>query len=77
MYAATGHSSLRSWGYRHPYLVTGVRLTAGTWNLLLGVFFLSHGYRWAVVLLAVSAVLFVAAYKLARGKSGLRLSRQS
>ena len=31
MYAA------RSWGYRHPYVCTGVRITAGTWNLVLGI----------------------------------------
>jgi hypothetical protein len=35
MYAATGSSSLRSWGYRHPQAVTGVRITAATWNLVL------------------------------------------
>jgi hypothetical protein len=49
-----------------------VRITAGTWNLVLGIILLSHGYRWAVVLLAVSAVLFSAAYILARGKNGSR-----
>jgi hypothetical protein len=69
MYAATGNSSLRSWGYRHPYAVTGVRITAGTWNLVLGIVLLSHGYRWAWVLFAVSAVIFSAAYILARGKT--------
>jgi hypothetical protein len=72
MYAATHNSSLRSWGYRHPYAVTGVRIAAGTWNLLLGIFFLAHGYRWAWVLFAVSAAIFAAAYILARGKSGSR-----
>ena len=40
MYAA------RSWGYRHPYVGTGVRITAATWNLVLGILLLSHGYRW-------------------------------
>ncbi len=49
MYAA------RSWGYRHPYVCTGVRITAGTWNLVLGTLLLSRGYRWGLVLLAVSA----------------------
>jgi hypothetical protein len=76
MYAATGSSSLRSWGYRHPYAVTGVRITAATWNLVLGIILVSHGYRWAWVLFAVSAVIFSAAYILARGKSGSRRSGQ-
>jgi hypothetical protein len=77
MYAATSNSSLRSWGYRHPYVVTGVRITAGTWNLVLGIFLLSRGYRWALVLFAVSAVIFSAAYIQARGKSGSRRRSQS
>ncbi len=78
MYAATGSSSsLRSWGYRHPYAVTGVRVAAGTWNLVLGIFFLSHGQRWAWVLFAVSAAIFSAACILARGKSGSRRSSQN
>jgi hypothetical protein len=77
MYAATGNSSLRSWGYRHPYAVTGVRIAAGTWNLVLGLFFLSHGHQWAWVLFAVSAVIFSAAYILARGESGSRRSGQN
>jgi len=77
MYAATGNSSLRSWGYRHPYAVTGVRITAGTWNLVLGIILLAHGYQWAWVLFAVSAAIFSAAYILARGKSGSRRSGQN
>jgi hypothetical protein len=77
MYAATGSSTLRSWGYRHPYAVTGVRIAAGTWNLVLGIILLSHGYRWAVVLFAVSAAIFSAAYILGRGKSGSRRGGQS
>lgn len=67
----------RSWGYRHPYLSTGIRITAATWNLILGILLLSHGYRWGSVLFAVSALIFWAAYSLARGKSGLRLHSQS
>jgi threonine/homoserine efflux transporter RhtA len=64
MYAAT------SWGYRHPYICTGVRIAAGTWNLVLGSLLLSHGYRWGVALFAVAALIFWAAYILARGKFG-------
>ena len=67
MYAA------RSWGYRHPYVCTGVRVTAATWNLVLGLVLLSHGYRWGAALFAVSALVYCAAYMLARGKSGSRL----
>ena len=62
MYAAT------PWGYRHPYICTGVRIAAGTWNLVLGTLLLSHGYRWGVALFAVAALIFLAAYILARGK---------
>jgi hypothetical protein len=62
MYAAT------SWGYRHPYICSGVRIAAGTWNLVLGSLLLSHGYRWGVALFAVAALIFWAAYILARGK---------
>ncbi len=77
MYAATSNSSLRSWGYRHPYAVTGVRIAAGTWNLLLGIFFLARGYQWAWALFAVSAAIFSAACILGRGKAGSRRSSQS
>lgn len=77
MLAATGNSSLRSWGYRHPYAVTGLRLTGGAWNLVLGLILLAHGYRWAWLLFVVSAVIFTAAYVLARGKTGSRRSRQN
>jgi hypothetical protein len=77
MYAATGSSSLRSWGYRHPQAATGVRITAATWNLVLGIFFLSHGHQWAWVLFAVSAAIFSAAYILGRGKPGARRSGQN
>lgn len=76
MYAATGNSSLRSWGHRHPYAVMSVRIAAGAWNLALGIILLAHGYRWAVVLFAVSAMIFSAAYIAARGKSGSRRSGQ-
>jgi hypothetical protein len=69
-------STARSWGYRHPYVVTGIRVTTGTWNLFIGSFLLSHGYPWGVVLLAVAALIFGAAYILARGKSGSRLHGQ-
>jgi hypothetical protein len=54
-----------------------VRIAAGAWNLILGIILLSHGYRWAWVLFAVSAVIFSAAYILARGKSGSRRGGQS
>ena len=66
MYAAT------SWGYRHPYFSTSVRFIAGTWNLALGIFFLSHGHQWGSVLVAVSALIFLAAYFLGRGNFGSR-----
>jgi hypothetical protein len=77
MYAATGNGSLRSWGYRHPHAVTGVRIAAATWNLFLGIILVSHGYQWAWVLFAVSAAIFSAAFILGRGKTGSRRSRRS
>jgi hypothetical protein len=67
----------RSWGYRHPYAYTGVRIAAGSWNLLLGIFLVSHGYRWGAVLFAVSALIFWAAYILAPGKARSRSNRRS
>ena len=54
-----------------------LRIAAGAWNLALGIILLAHGYRWAVVLLAVSAMIFSAAYIAARGKSGSQRSGQS
>lgn len=62
----------RSWGYRHPYISTGARIAAGTWNLLIGFILLSHGYQWGAALLALSALIFCAAYVLGRGKFGSR-----
>jgi len=62
MFAAT------SWGYRHPYLVAGIRIAAGIWNLVLGSLFLAHGYRWGVALYVTAALIFWAAYILGRGK---------
>jgi hypothetical protein len=69
-------SAATSWGNRHPYIVMGVRIAAGTWNLILGIILLSHGYRWGSLLFAVSALIFGAAYFSARGKSGSRLHGQ-
>jgi threonine/homoserine efflux transporter RhtA len=71
MYAA------RSQGNRHRYAYTGVRIAAGSWNLLLGIFLVSHGYQWGAVLFAVSALIFWAAYILAPGRSGSRSNGQS
>jgi drug/metabolite transporter (DMT)-like permease len=70
MYAAT------PWGYRHRRLVTGVRIATGTWNLILGIIFLSHGYQWGAALVVTSALIFSAAYVLARGKSEYRRTSQ-
>jgi hypothetical protein len=67
----------RPWVYRHPYFSTGVRIAAGSWNLALGSFLISRGYSWGSVLIAVSAVIFVAAYFLAKGKFQSRRSSQS
>lgn len=88
MYAATGNTAprsrpfpqrllIRSWSYRHPYFSIGVRITAGTWNLLLGIFLLSHGYWVGLVPLAGSALLFWAVYIVARETSESRRNGQS
>jgi hypothetical protein len=71
MYAAT------SWGYRHPRTCTSVRIAAGTWMLVLGSLLLSHGYHWGWMLYVVAALIFCAAYVIARGKSGYRRNGQS
>jgi hypothetical protein len=65
----------RSWGHRHTYAYTGVRIAAGTWNLLLAILLLAHGYQWGAVLLPVSALIFWAAYTMAPGKPGTRNGR--
>jgi hypothetical protein len=70
-------NAARSWGYRHPYASTGVRIAAASWNLLLGILLVSHGYKWGAVLFAVSALIFWAAYIMAPGKSGSRSNDQS
>ncbi len=67
----------RSWGYRHPYAYTGVRIAAATWNLILGILLLSHGYRWGSALFAVSALIFWAAYTPAPRKPGIRRHEQN
>jgi hypothetical protein len=72
MYTAT------SWGYRHPRVCTGLRIATATWNLIAGLVLATHGYwGWAVVLLAVSAFVFCAAYLYARGYSESRRKTQS
>jgi hypothetical protein len=58
----------RSSGNRHPYAYTGVRIAAASWNLVLGIILLSHGYQWGSVLFAVSALIFWAAYAMAPGR---------
>jgi len=70
-------SAARSWGYRHPYVYTGVRIAAGAWNLILGILLLSHGYQWGSVLFAASALVFWAAYMLAPRKAGFQRNTQS
>ncbi len=71
MYAA------RSWGYRHPRASTGMRITSATWNVVLGILLLSHGYRWGAALFAVPVLIFGTAYIVARGKSESRSNGQS
>ncbi|MDQ2810503.1 MAG: hypothetical protein M3Z75_01135 [Actinomycetota bacterium] len=70
-------NTARSRGYRHPYAYTGMRIAAGTWNLILGIILLSYGYRWGSVFFAVSALIFWAAYMRAPGKTGFRRDGQS
>ena len=70
-------SAAKAWGYRHPHFVTGVRVAAGTWNLILATILISNGYPWGVALYAVSALIFAGAYFWARANSASRRSRQS
>jgi hypothetical protein len=79
MYAETNsNAAFTAWGYRHPHLSTGVRVAAGAWNLAVGIILLAHGYRWWGLLeLAVSALIFCAAYILARRHSEARRNGQN
>jgi hypothetical protein len=62
-----------AWGYRHPHLSTSVRIAAATWNLIVGLALLAHGYRaWGLVEFTVSASIFAAAYYFARRHSAAR-----
>jgi len=70
-------NSLTSFGYRHPYAVTGVRIAAAIWTLIIGVILVSHGYREAWALFAVSAAVFAVAYIRARAFFGSRRNGQS
>jgi hypothetical protein len=64
-----------AWGYRHPHLSTSVRIAAATWNLIVGVALLAHGYQgWALVEFTVSASILAAAYYFARRHSAARRS---
>jgi hypothetical protein len=77
MYTPTDNSSLTSFGYRHPYAVTGVRIAAAIWTLIIGVILVSHGYRGAGALFAVSAAVFAVAYIRARAFFGYRRDGRS
>jgi hypothetical protein len=65
------HNANTAMGRNVPLNVESIPI-AGTWNLALGIFFLSHGHQWGSVLVAVSALIFLAAYFLGRGKFGSR-----
>jgi hypothetical protein len=45
-----------------------MRITASTWNVVLGILLLSHGYQWGSALFAVPVLIFGTAYILARGR---------
>jgi hypothetical protein len=61
---------VRSWEYRHPRGWAGFRLTAGIWNVVLGVLLLASFHRlgpltWLAALpLAGSVLIFWTAYRL-------------
>ena len=72
MYAATGNTTLTSWGYRHRRLCAGVRIAAGIWNLVIGSILVANGHAWGSILFATAALIFWAAYAFARRNSGPR-----
>jgi hypothetical protein len=72
MYAATGNTAPAPWGYRHSRLCAGVRIAAGTWNLVLGCLLISHGHAWGSILFVTAALIFAAAYGFARRNSQYR-----
>jgi signal transduction histidine kinase len=55
---------VRSWEYRHPRAWAVFRLTAGVWNLILGVLLLSYGYWVGLVPLLGSVLIFWTVYRL-------------
>lgn len=59
-------SAARSWLERHA---TGIRITAGVWNVILGIILIAYVSWWGSLLFAVAALIFGAAYIL-RGKTG-------
>jgi hypothetical protein len=72
MYTAT------SWGYRHRRVSTGLRIATATWNLIAGIVLATYGYwGWALVVLAISASVFCAAYFYDRRYSKIRRKSQS
>jgi hypothetical protein len=64
-------SAARSWIDHHA---TGLRIVAGTWNVILGTILTAYLSWWRSGLFAIAALNFGAAYIL-RGKSGSRPQR--
>jgi hypothetical protein len=76
MYAATGNTAPAPWGYRHSRLCAGVRIAAGTWNVVLACLLTSHGHAWGSIFFVTAALIFAAAYALFRRSSEYRRNGQ-
>ena len=66
MYAASDNTALTPWGYRHRRFCAGVRIAAGTWNLVIACILVTHGHPWGAVFFGTAALIFWAAYAFAR-----------
>jgi hypothetical protein len=77
MYAATANTAPAPWGARHLRLCAGVRIAAGTWNVVIASLLVSHGHAWGSVFFVTAALIFVAAYAFARRNSAFLRNGQS
>jgi len=76
MYAATGNTAPAPWGYRHSRLCAGVRVAAGTWNVVIASILVAHGHAWGSIMFVTAALIFVAAYALFHRTSDFRRNGQ-
>jgi hypothetical protein len=52
---------VRSWEYRYPRFLAGVRVTAGIWVIVVGAILCGAGYWWGALLMVIGALTIVVA----------------